>query len=138
MLNSQTRWLTLREFGKKTHTHTLTFLARRMKRTKEKKIKKKNKKKQNKKKKKNFKVVRRAELIIGQEQCELEQFYNQASIKKFNDNLSPNYHPLHSVADVQKSKRHPGRFISFPSRTTRFLNSYIPTTIWLINEASSQ
>ena len=84
------------------------------------------------------KVVRRAESIIGQEQCGLEQFYNEASIKKFNDILLQNSHPLHSVADAQKSKRHPGRFISLPSRTTRFLNSYIPTAIRLVNEANSR
>ena len=89
-------------------------------------------------KKKLNKIVHRAESIIGHEQSNLEKFYNESSVKKFQDILSTSSHPLHSVAEGQRSKRHSGRFISLPSRTSRFLKSFMPTAIRLINEEAKR
>ena len=85
-------------------------------------------------KKKLNKVVKRAESIIGKEQPNLEHFYKQSCSKKLQDILSQDSHPLKPVAEGQRSKRHIGRFISLPSRTSRFLNTFMPSAIRIINE----
>lgn len=74
-------------------------------------------------------ITTTAERLLGKEVRPLHQAYEVAAVKKIRRISQDETHPLHAVVSSCESKRHPGRYRSMRCRTSRFLNSFLPSAI---------
>ena len=83
-------------------------------------------------------IITTAEQLLGKEVRPLRQAYATAAVKKIRRILHDESHPLHAAVSACESKRRPGRFRSLRCRTTRFLNSFLPSAIRIATTASPE
>jgi hypothetical protein len=81
-------------------------------------------------------VVSAAAKVIGQDSTPPADIYNQACSKKARTILQDPSHPLHSALSNRTSHRDSDRLLSMRCRTTRFRDSFLPSAIRTLNEAS--
>ncbi|XP_070196526.1 uncharacterized protein [Littorina saxatilis] len=80
------------------------------------------------------KIIRTAERIIKEELPSINSIYEKTAIRKLNKIRSDPSHPLHPVLTAQTPARSASRRLrSFKCRTNRFLDSYLPSAVRLLN-----
>ena len=82
------------------------------------------------------KIVTAAGKAIGQNPKSLVEIHTKASSKKAWVILKDQSHPLNPTLSACISKRNTGRLLSMRSRTSRFKDSFLPSAIRIVNEAS--
>ena len=80
------------------------------------------------------KVVEKAQNIVGKDIEQLGKAYDNMSVKKALSIIDDESHPLHQIIVEHKSKRVPGRFLSFKCHSNRFAKTFLPSVIRSMNK----
>ncbi len=77
-------------------------------------------------------IVRTAEKIIGVSLPQLQDIYTERCVRRAGSILKDCTHPFYGLFSLMQSGK---RYRSIKTRTTRLLNSFLPTAIRLLNQS---